>query len=207
MSRIHRPVKSVHLISWLVLAKVQAVRKPWRKIMKLLILFALLLLTVPVMAQSQSLPICLDDTEAPCLASEHDKSSLLTTMLMHNADGLKAVNARARAGFETEATLVTLVTQKFIDHPIASESKITLELRYEMLLSDCRGTDECGGEYLWTVTENVLGDGYSSMSTFTDSVKRLGSGCSFGDANTDASMIECARKAPEFRTHTDESRR
>lgn len=127
---------------------------------KLIVLFGMLMMQQNM---AQALPVCSEEPGEmtyPCLAPANEAGFAVADMLFDNADGFAQVKAKAKLGFEVDDLRVTLL----------SETEKTVEIKYELLLRDCRGTDACYGSQVWTVIAKITGDGYSSSSTYTDTL-------------------------------------
>lgn len=122
------------------------------------------------MAKAAPIPECNEDAMVtPCILAAKDAGTAMTDMLFNNAKGFAAVSTKAKIGFMVEELRVTLVSEK--ENPRGSgKPRYESEMKYELLLRDCRGTDACNGSSIWTVTEDSSGDGYGSDSTFTDTL-------------------------------------
>ena len=140
--------------------------------MKYLNLVLLPALLVSVAAQAADYPVC-DDSDPskvqvyPCQLNKSDAASAFVDMMLANPNGFKKaahqpkiVNGLMRQG-DDGLRVLTLSEQ------VPQTGKETFStVRYDMLLSDCLGTDQCVGDYVWTVIEKTQSDGYSYSSTY-----------------------------------------
>lgn len=143
--------------------------------MKTLILLAALVLSQNLYAQD--LPTCDDpsETAGPCVVAEEIVDALLVDMMLANKKGMKLIHSTGDYG---------LVVNGFCDGPtnqitvLKSGWVVRMEeyesiKKYEVQLIDCEGTDACGDSYVWTVIETLKSDGYTSTTTYQNTLTKI----------------------------------
>ena len=117
-----------------------------------------------------TIPSC-DENQmvTPCILAAKDTASAIAEMLFANALGFKSVNEKAQVGFEVDDVRVTFMSEVTNNRDGVSPRYLS-QIKYELLLKDCRGTDACMGSYVWTVIEDIQGDGYTSRSSYKDTL-------------------------------------
>jgi hypothetical protein len=147
----------------------------------LIILFAVLAATPSFAQDNGKLPICNmgKDTELamPCKLPALEASQTLADMMFSNRKGFNEIADKApgakegmTGGFMIESSRVSFLKEATVDSH--GHMLTTSTLQYEVILNDCRGTDVCNGNYLWTVTEVAHSDGYSYYSEFTNDLAK-----------------------------------
>jgi hypothetical protein len=146
--------------------------------MKTTLTLLVLLGSISAFAQTDNakLPLCNPDPDvesvAPCRLSKKEAGMMVADMMIANLKGLNSIAQKARGvksgntdGFEIEDYRVSILK----DEPVSSTEKhprYVTTTQYEVLLNDCRGTDACYGNSLWTVTQVTESDGYTSQNKF-----------------------------------------
>jgi len=133
-----------------------------------LILFLATVTNSSAQTSPKALPICDDHAIAtPCIVSEIESAPLVADMLFNNAAGFNSIRDKARVGFQVDKIRITLTSE--VDNKTdKTKPKFQTQMKYELVLRDCRGTDACLGSFIWTVYEEAQGDGYTSSSHFQD---------------------------------------
>jgi hypothetical protein len=93
-------------------------------------------------------------------------------MILVNKDGYRMMmKTKVRNGFvsgDDRNLRVLMLT----DVPLKSQAESVNQLRYDLLLNDCLGTDQCEGTYVWTVIETATAYGYSHSSKYSNYVTK-----------------------------------
>lgn len=89
---------------------------------------------------------------------------MVADMLFGNSKAFQKVAKMAKEGFVVDDTRITIMGESHSGHVFKSTEK------YELVLRDCRGTDACFGSYIWTVTADTLGDGYTYETKYSDTL-------------------------------------
>ncbi len=129
-------------------------------------------------ANAANYPLCSEEGPAvtPCVESLADAKDSLIDMMLANRKGYKLLSNRhiqngltSFGSLDAESLRVTYLKHE----SLGKEGNLELNrstTQYEVILQDCRGTDDCGPNYLWTVTETVDSDGYCYETKYTNSL-------------------------------------
>lgn len=121
---------------------------------------------------AQEVSVCADEIALPCELTQEAAKTAFLDMMLANSKGLELLNKTGRNGltlpFLEEGVLkVTVLSETQLD------TQFETKIKYELSLTDCRGTDSCGGSYLWTAVETILTDGYISQISYVNSIQKL----------------------------------
>ena len=147
--------------------------------MKTLLMLVTLLLATTSFAQE--LPTCPMDDEnsetvtalvTPCIADATTASYLVLEMMLGNHKGMQKLRTLGDNGMTFDIFSEDLLQVTLLETNDGEADNSRTVIKYELFLSDCRGTDSCGDSIVWTVIETNVGDGYSSQSTYTNEFKK-----------------------------------
>jgi hypothetical protein len=110
----------------------------------------------------------------PCEIEQNIAKSLFIEMMIKNKKGMSYIGNFGDNGLmlphENDGKIVVSYMN---DNEEETEfgNLYTSEIKYEITLLDCAGTDACGYEYKWVVLEKTESDGYTSSTSYVNTVK------------------------------------
>ena len=131
-------------------------------------------------SMAAGLPVCIDGKEGfgpdntPCLVSENEIGGAVIDMLLANRKGYhwaldrKYANGLMRSAFGKTGNL--RVTNLGHVNEAKAPHLLVTKVRYELLLTDCQGTDACGASYVWTVNETTKSDGFNYDVSYSNNL-------------------------------------
>lgn len=150
--------------------------------MKFIILTIALFLSLDASAQTPAAspyPVCDEQTTViPCQYEANEVYSAFADMLIGNPKGYALLRKKTPAqrqhftdGLMLESVRVILLKQSRRSATDRHDKVTLTTTRYEAILWDCRGTDACNGNYLFTVDEVTESDGYCYQSKYTNKLE------------------------------------
>jgi hypothetical protein len=134
-------------------------------------LITLLLLISAPLSYAEELPSCTDEESYDCAVPSIHTKEMVIDMMLENRKGMNLISKTGENGltlpFFYEEHNIKVSLLNFNEQGEIS----TGTMKYEILLWDCRGTDACGSEYLWTVTADLESDGYSTFTKYKNTLK------------------------------------
>ncbi|MBT4792560.1 MAG: hypothetical protein HON90_13390 [Halobacteriovoraceae bacterium] len=139
--------------------------------------FTLLTLVFSSISFAQELPVCTETSVEPCTLPVEYARLATIDMMLDNPKGMELLRATGENGLMLpimdglDDIKVTLVGS--VDVVGEREESYQTTIKHEVKVLDCRGTDACGYFYLWTAVAVIKGDGYTSYTTYKNSIVEI----------------------------------
>ncbi|HXH31897.1 MAG TPA: hypothetical protein VNJ01_13895 [Bacteriovoracaceae bacterium] len=136
--------------------------------------FIILILTFNAAAETNN-PACNEEySVTPCLEKSYQEE--LLEMLLDNKEGVQKIHTSGEIGLMIEEHVEDPIVVTVLDFKMVEEEgnfDFRSTVKFEIKLSDCRGTDACLESYRWTVFATTIGNGYTKATAYKNYLEKL----------------------------------